>query len=266
MKNESKTLFIPLYGKAQMSREGLFRDEYAERITESVLPEDYERVDTSKRLAIYMAMRAEQFDRLTEGFISKHPDGIVIHAGCGLDSRAFRVNGRGKQWYDLDFPDVIELRRKYYEESDDYKMLGYSVTDEGWFEEINYNGEPVLVLAEGLSMYLTRQEIERLMVRFSERFSRTVFIMDAYSTFAAKMSRLKNPINAMGAKVYFAMDKGEELTENVPQAECFLTADIISKAQVNRLKGIYKARFTFMKKAGGGLYRIYGYKIKTLKG
>ena len=61
MTNESKTLFIPLYGKAAMSREGIFQDETAERIVES-LPEEMQNVDTSRRLAIFMAMRAARYD------------------------------------------------------------------------------------------------------------------------------------------------------------------------------------------------------------
>ena len=68
MTNESKTLYIPLYGKAMMSREGFFDDKTAEHIVDTC-GHDFSDVDDSKRLAIYMAMRAMRYDELAEKFI-----------------------------------------------------------------------------------------------------------------------------------------------------------------------------------------------------
>ena len=109
MTNESKTLYIPLYGKAMMSREGFFDDKTAEHIVDTC-GHDFSDVDDSKRLAIYMAMRAMRYDELAEKFIEKHRNCIVIHLGCGLDSRCKRLKCMPKMWYDLDFPEVIDLR------------------------------------------------------------------------------------------------------------------------------------------------------------
>lgn len=87
MTNESKTLFIPLYGKARISREGFLRDEMAEKIVSEV-DFDFGKVDQSRRLAIYMAMREMQFDRYVRKFAGKHPEGLILQLGVGLDSRA----------------------------------------------------------------------------------------------------------------------------------------------------------------------------------
>jgi O-methyltransferase involved in polyketide biosynthesis len=83
MNNESKTLFIPLYGKAAMSKEGFFEDKKAEEIIEKV-SFDYASIDKSKKLAIYMTMRAMQFDEITRSFIAEYPNDIIITLGCGL--------------------------------------------------------------------------------------------------------------------------------------------------------------------------------------
>ena len=128
MTNESKTLFIPLYGKAMMSKRGFFPDETAEKIVDTC-GHDFTDVDKSEKLAIYMAMRAKHYDELCEQFLTKYPDSIVIHLGCGLDSRCRRVERTPKMWYDLDFPDVIDIRKKYYKESMNYTMIPSSVTD-----------------------------------------------------------------------------------------------------------------------------------------
>ena len=258
MTNESKTLFIPLYGKAVMSKEDFFEDKTAEHIVKTE-EENLKTVDTSRKLAIYMAMRAMQYDELAEKFAAENHSGIIIHTGCGLDSRINRVKTKPKMWYDLDFPDVIELRKKYYEEDAHYRMLSSPVTDFNWLESIDYNGENVLVLAEGLSMYLSETEMKNLIENFRKKFKKTTFIFDAYSPFAAKMSKYKNPINAVDAKIDFAMNDPEILeTQNV---RCVLNNDIIRKEYVDKLKGINKIRFKFMGSAGKNMYRIFGYEI-----
>lgn len=257
MTNESKTLFIPLYGKALMSKEGFFYDLVAERIVEHE-KENLKDVDQSRKLAIYMAMRAMQFDEIAEDFIRKNTFNIIINLGCGLDCRVGRVTSYHK-WYDLDFPDVIELRKKYITDGKFNKTISSSVTDLSWLDEIEYKNENVLVLAEGLSMYLSETDMKNLIEQFSKRFNKTLFVFDAYSVFSAKMSKYKNPINAVNAKIDFAMDDPTIFENN--NTKCVINNDIILRKYVNHLKGIDKLRFKFMGSAGKNMYRIYGYEI-----
>ncbi len=264
MTNESKTLYIPLYAKAMMSREGFFEDKMAEEIVDNC-GYDFDDVDKSRKLAIFLAMRAMQYDQMTEKFIEKCPDCIVLHLGCGLDSRCRRVKIGAKKWYDIDFPEVIELRRNYFEPNAAYRMLSSSVTDLSWLDEIDYNGENVLVIAEGLSMYLTLDEMTTLMTEFSRRFSKTAFLFDAYSDAAAKLSKIKNPINKMDAQIYFSMSDPALLEYRVKNAKCVINKSIIQKRYIDKLSGAMKARFTFMGGFGSGFYRIFGFRIKGAK-
>ena len=262
MTNESKTLFIPLYGKAMMSRKGFFTDKTAERIADSI-EYDFADVDKSEKLAIYMAMRAMQYDELAEQFIQKYPDSIVIHLGCGLDSRCVRLSHTPKMWYDLDFPDVIELRKKYYTENVHYGMIESSVTDLQWLDSIDHNGEQVLVIAEGLSMYLTEDEVAALMDALGTKFGKVTLLMDAYSKAAAKLSKIKNPINAVDAQISFAMSDPTLLEQRCSNAKCVLNNDIILPKYIERLNGSWKTRFKFMGRFGASFYRIYGYRIRS---
>lgn len=257
MTNESKTLFIPLYGKALMSKEGFFYDLLVEKIVEQE-KENFENVDHSRKLAIYMAMRAMQYDEIAENFIRKNPFNLIINLGCGLDTRVSRV-ANYHLWYDLDFPDVIELRKKYMPDDRFNKTISSSVTDLSWLDQIEHKNENVLVLAEGLSMYLSENDMRNLIEEFSKKFNKTLFVFDAYSNFAKKMSKYKNPINAVDAKIDFALDNPEIFeSENV---KCVMNNDIILHKYVSRLKGIDKLRFRFMGGAGKNMYRIFGYEI-----
>ncbi|MBE5804729.1 MAG: class I SAM-dependent methyltransferase [Clostridiales bacterium] len=259
MKNESLTLFIPLYGKALMSREGLFPDETAERIV-STVDYDFSKVDQSRKLAIYMAMRAAHYDRMVEDYAARHPEGVIIQLGAGLDSRVNRVQV-SLPWYDLDFPEVIDLRRDYYPETERYHLIAAPALPTDWLGDIPYHGH-ALILAEGLSMYLSENDMRALTSALRSHFGEAEFIFDAYSPMAARLSRWKNPINAVDAKIDFAMDEPALLEGE--GSECILNSDIITPDMLGRLRGIDRLRFRFMGMAGKKLYRIFGYRLTKM--
>ena len=258
MKNESLTLFIPLYGKAMMSSEGFLPDKMAEEIVASV-DFDFGKVDRSRKLAIYMAMRAALYDGYAREFAREHPDGLILQLGVGLDSRVRRVEA-GNPWYDLDFPDVIGLRQAYFPENERYHLLSAPALPTDWLTELP-RAAHALVLAEGLSMYLSEADMRALMAAFQTHFVHTTFVFDAYSKSAARLSALKNPINAVKAKIDFAMDDPRTLLTGTTGMRVSMNADIITPEAIGRLRGVDRWRFRFMGRFGKSFYRIFGYEI-----
>lgn len=260
MTNESKTLFIPLYGKAVMSREGIFTDKTAERIVDS-LPEEMRNVDTSRRLAIFMAMRAARYDDCAACAPSSDPDikHLAVHLGCGLDSRCKRVKHTAKCWYDLDFPEVIELRRKYYQESERYRMIASSIMDFSWMDRIDYHGEHIHFLMEGVSMYLSESDMKAILGEIQRKFGFCTFTFDAYTPLAAKCSKFKNPVNNVNAKLNFAMDDPKllEMESIVFSGEI----DMVNPAIQAKLNGSDKMRFQLMGRFYKKFYRMFRYTI-----
>jgi len=113
------------------------------------------------KLAVTMALRSRRFDRYVSDFLSKYPKGTIINLGCGLDTRFYRIDNGTVIWYDIDFPEVIELRRRFMEENSRHFFIGNSVLNPDWFLEVKTGG-PYLILAEGLLMYLTEAEVREL--------------------------------------------------------------------------------------------------------
>ncbi|MBQ3485415.1 MAG: class I SAM-dependent methyltransferase [Clostridia bacterium] len=259
MTNESLTLFIPLYGKALMSREGFLPDPTAEEIV-STVDFDFTKVDQSRKLAIYMAMRAALFDGYARDFAAQHPDGLVLQLGVGLDSRVKRVPCQNP-WYDLDFPDVIDLRRTYFPEDARYHLIAAPALPADWLTGVP-KAQNALVLAEGLSMYLSEGDMRALMAALQAHFGQVTFIFDAYSKRAAKLSALKNPVNAVKAKIDFALDAPAELIAGTQGMTAVLNDDIITPEAISRLRGLDRWRFRFMGRFGSSFYRIYGYELK----
>ena len=137
-----------------------------------------------------VALRAKQLDDWSSDFLARHPDAVVVHLGCGLDGRAFRIAPPPSvQWFDIDQPGVIELRRRLYDDTDHYRMIGSSVTDPQWLEQIP-TGHPTLVVAEGLLMYLWETDVRQLIERLTARFDSGEMLFDTLPPIAPRMSKL----------------------------------------------------------------------------
>ena len=136
MDSVNKTLYIPLYGKNYVSKQGLFLDDKkAEEIwaTEGF---SLKGKSKSKWLAYYMGIRSAVFDEWVKRQMVTAPNAVVIHIGCGMDSRVIRVGTENHKWYDVDFLEVIEERKRYYVETDNYKMIAGDARDCKWLTNI----------------------------------------------------------------------------------------------------------------------------------
>lgn len=262
LNNESKTLFIPLLGKALMSKEKVFlHDKKAEEII-SKINYDFNSLKQSKYLSMYMSLRAMLIDKLCNKYILENSNTTIIHLGCGLDSRCLRVNQNYNKWYDLDYENVISIRKEYYEENSKYIMLGYSVTDYEWLEKIEYN-DNVLIVMEGLTMYLSEDEIHELLVNLNNKFNNIYLIFDAYTKKGVRLSKIKNPVNKMNAKIKYGIDDYNDfllLNSNLEYVETHLI-----KKDNNKLKGLKGFIFNnlYCGKLSKKLYKIYEFELKN---
>ena len=205
MNDVNKTLYIPLYGKAYVSKKGiLLDDKKAEEIWET---EGFplKGKSKSKWLAYYMGIRSAVFDNWLRQQIADNEESVIIHIGCGMDSRVLRVGTRNHKWYDVDFPEVIEERKRYYSESADYQMIAGDVRDSNWLKGIPEKKSAIVVM-EGVSMYMTFKELHKLTENLCAHFNQITFLVDCYTVLAAKMSKYKNPINDVGVTKVYGID------------------------------------------------------------
>lgn len=134
------------------------------------------------------AIRGGQFWGCAD-FLARHPDAVVLHLGCGLDGRAFRLDPPPSVlWFDLDQAGVIALRRRLYSDTEQYRMIGSSVTDAQWLDGVPA-GRPTLVVAEGLLMYLAEHEVRQLLDRLIDRFEHGELLFDTLSPLGPLLSK-----------------------------------------------------------------------------
>ncbi|MBQ8597446.1 MAG: class I SAM-dependent methyltransferase [Lachnospiraceae bacterium] len=279
MNGVNKTLYIPLYGKAYVSRKGIIlEDKKAEEIWDK---EQFELKGKSKSkwLAYYMGMRSAVFDEWVKSHLTyskkmdnmieddesgKNKECIVLHIGCGMDSRACRVGSSAGHWYDVDFPDVIEERRKYYRENDTYHMLSADARETDWISSLPKTR--AIIVLEGISMYFKAEEMQRLLKGLTEHFTEVNVLMDCYTKKAAKASKYKNPINDVGVTVVYGIDDPHVFEENTG-LEYVCEHNMTPDHMITQLVGFEKAIFkpVFGGKISKAMYRMYEYRSNTSK-
>ena len=261
---EKETLFLPLYSKAKISRtNGMLADKTAEIIVSSI-DYDFSKNKVSKFVDIYMALRASIIDCYCNNFLNKNPGSTVFHLGCGLDSRINRITAKYNMWYDLDFQEVIELRQEFYQENENYKMISSSVADLAWLDNTATDNMPVLIIAEGLTMYLTAANIKDLFLAFENKFRQSYFIFDAYSAFSVRVSKYKNPVNKMGAAITWGLDNPEEIEKYSSTVSHLKTVYFTDSKKIEKLGKFDRFMFKLLysNKFMKNLYKIYIFKIR----
>ena len=213
----AETLLITLYVRALESQrpDALLVDEKALALVAET-GYDFSRierikVDENDRTALIL--RSREFDRYVQGFLSRNPRAIVIHVGCGLDSRFERVDDGSVEWYDLDLPEVVELRGKLIGgEGERYHLLACSVLDDAWKETVGrHGGRPYLFVAEGVFMYLEEAQVRSLVLSLRERFPGAELVFDTYRPYLVRMNNLRMKRSEFSARYHWGLKRAKDL-------------------------------------------------------
>ena len=216
-----ETLLITLYMRAMESRrtDALIHDERSVALMKKIEAAglyDFGRMRSlrlSEENKLVIILRNREIDRCAREFLARNPDAVAVHIGCGLDTRFERVDDGRVEWYDLDFPDVVEWRRKLVgPEGERHHLLGCSVLEEGWRDTIgSYGPRPFLFLAEGVFMYLTEAQVRRLVLTLRNRFPGAELVFDAYSPIHVLRHNLQYAAGSIQFPTRWGIWRGREM-------------------------------------------------------
>lgn len=187
----SETLLLPLYFRAQEGRrpDALLRDPRAAELVAQV-DYDFSALEGQSFQALNVVLRAREFDRRVRAFLAAHPDGVVVDMGCGLDTRFDRLDNGRVRWFNLDLPEVIRLRARFFAPTSRCRVLPFSALDPAWMDMVAAEPGPYFFLAEGVLPYLEEEEVRGLVRALAERFPGAEFLFDAMPILMARFSRL----------------------------------------------------------------------------
>jgi O-methyltransferase involved in polyketide biosynthesis len=236
-----QTMLATLYAKALDADlpEPILGDRVAKEVVERI---DYDWSATSITAARSPSVttRSAHFDIWADQFLAANPDAVVLHLGCGLDARYFRLEpGPGVDWYDIDYPDVADLRRQLLPQADHNQVVAASVTDPGWFAEIP-TGRPTLMLGEGLTMYLTEADGIALLRRVVEHCGRGELQFDAFNWLGIKSQWSNAVVRRSGAKLHWGINKPDDILAAVPGTRLLQWVRWFESATFGRLPRRYQ--------------------------
>jgi O-methyltransferase involved in polyketide biosynthesis len=175
-----ETLFITLAARAAESqrKHPVLRDPRAVELLRSV---DYDAAKYGPGAGGFVTvLRTAIIDFWVRGFLAAHPGGTVVELGTGLNTRFERVDNGRVHWLDLDLPDTIDLRRKFFADTGRRRMVAASVLDEGWLPEAARSPGPYFFVAEGVLVYLPQDQVLATLARIAQRFPGALLALDTY--------------------------------------------------------------------------------------
>ena len=196
-------------------------------------------------------MRARVFDDWTESLLQQNKDALVLHIGCGLDSRYMRIKSSRSEWIDCDLPEVIEVRKKHFQENETYHMKALDASRPEQIGSLPNRDEAIVVL-EGLSMYLTNSQVHGLLQALDRKYQKLHIMMDVYTEFGVKASNYKNPVKDVGVTKLYGINDIDSIIHGL-RIRFVKEHSFTPKALVNELappeRWFFKILFT------GNLYR-----------
>ncbi len=240
-----QTMLDMLYAKAldADAAQPVLHDTYAKHLV-GQLDYDWQRSPIARqrrRQVSSITVRSAQFDIWANQFLSVHDQATVLHLGCGLDSRVFRMDpGPGVDWYDVDYPDVIALRKQLYPTREHYHVVSASATDPSWLAAIPAD-RPALLLAEGLSMYLTESDGTALLSRVVDRFPAGELQLDFWSRSGLRAQQKTNRVvRRSGSILGWAVKGPDDIIARVPGVRLMMAVSLFDADTVLRLPRGYR--------------------------
>lgn len=205
-----ETMLQTIFARAKESKgRGAIHDRKAEEIIEK-LNYDFSLADKDTVMSDGVIARTIVLDRLTKKWLAEHSGAVVVNIACGLDTRCYRMAGY-THWYNLDLPETIAVREKILSENGVISQIAMSAMDD-WGNEVKERNAPVLVIIEGLTMYLSELDVQRIFEVISNRFNKVTVFVETMNPIVVKRIKEKS-IDASNAKFTWGVKNGEELAK-----------------------------------------------------
>ena len=175
-----ETLFIPLAARARETqrKHPVLRDPKAVELVQSI---DYDAGKYSRGAGgLVTVLRTAIIDFWVRSFLAAHPAATVVEIGTGLNTRFERVDNGQVHWFDLDLPDVIELRRTFFADTDRRRTVAASVLAEEWLPAVAQSRRPYFFVADGVLAYLPEEEVMAALARIAGQFPGALIALDTY--------------------------------------------------------------------------------------
>ena len=209
--------------------------------TVSRIDYNWRELGVANRWTPLVTVRTAQYDIWASQFLAVHQHATVIHLGCGLDSRVFRLDpGTEVEWYDIDYPAVITLREKLFPARPQYHLVPTSATDPSWLDQIPAD-HPTLLLAEGVSMYLTEDDGVALLQHVVDRFCSGELQIDFYNWLAIRSQKTHRLQRQSGSTLYWGVNSPQDILSRVSGVRLLTAVTFFDATTFSRTSAAFRS-------------------------
>ena len=193
LNNVQETLLLPLWGRAIETQKENTRliDKKAVEIIESI---DYDFSEIARNISwitqLSWVARSIHVDNMISDFVERNPRATIVNIGCGLDTTFERIESCHIRFYDLDLPDVIKLRERFFKESERRKTIACSFLDNKWLDQLPVT-DGILFVAGGVFYYFLEDQIRKFFISLTDHFPGCELFFDSASPFGVKVANKK---------------------------------------------------------------------------
>lgn len=208
-----ETMLQTIYARAKESRgRGAIHDAKVEEIV-GKLDYDFTLADKDTAMRGGVIARTIVLDQLTKAWLGAHPGAVVVNIACGLDTRCYRMASYA-HWYNLDLPETMAVREKLLPESGTISQIAMSAMED-WGSKISEQNVPVLIVIEGLTMYLNAKDVQQIFAVISSCFCQATIFVETMNPAMVRHFKEKS-IDASNAKFTWGIKNGKALAELLP--------------------------------------------------
>ena len=212
----------------QKKQNAKIKDEIAVELVEK-LDYDFSMADKDNAMNYGVIARTIVLDRMVEQYLKKHENTVVVNIACGLDTRytvvvniacgldtrCCRMKGKYLRWYNVDLPETMKIRSQFLTETDPVYQIAKSAMDDSYIDDIDYHGKNILVIIEGLTMYLYEKDIRKMFSIIDKSFQKVTVMVETMSPFVVKHMKEKS-IEGSNAKFTWGVKNRKELQRIIP--------------------------------------------------
>ena len=199
-----ETMLQTVYARAKETKtRGAIKDTKAVQLVDKI-DYDFSLADKDPPMHSGVVARTIVLDKLVKKYLAKNKGAVVVNIACGLDTRCYRMSGY-EHWYNLDLPETIGVRKKLLPEEGKISQIAMSAMDD-WGGEIAEQDTPVIVIIEGLTMYLSEEDVKKIFSIISKRFERVTVLVETMNPTMVK--RMKESVHrGQQCEIYLGCEK-----------------------------------------------------------
>ena len=224
--------------------DAVFHDPFARKLAGEKGEQIANAIGFSKDNSWSFVARTFLFDEFTMRHVREGYD-MVLNLAAGLDARPYRMDlPSSLQWVEVDLPGIIEEKEKVLNNETprcNLTRIKLDLADQKarmeLFKKLNSKASKILVITEGLIIYLTSAQVASFATDLSSQknFKRWMFDMVSPALLKMIQEKMGPALGGSGAEFQFAPEEGEEFFLQYGWKSLESRSGLKTAASLNRL-------------------------------